>query len=901
MVRGYLFLSAFIVLLLLCVNDASAETILKLTVASDGIYQITGDELMAVGIELPVDASGMSIENMGNAVPMQILNMIGDQFSQSSSIEFYGRKIDRNNPSFKYTERNVYFLTLDGESAGKKFSEVELPSGVDPVFSPASFKELIHAEDDTFYNGVIPLPDSNDRWFWGERIRSGQERLINVNIVNLDAAKASCGIRVYLRGNTNDAISPDHHTVISINNTEVMASEWDGRQGHLISKNRISPCPLNEGDNTIRIWSAPTQAVVDSIYLNWIELDYFKKLKAENHRLKFSIDALDAESVEGAWQIHVNGFQEGSIELFDITGVENGDVIKFKRARDFLVIGNTLEFIDTVNTRKEYYAVSSSGKKRPTIEFYKAGGLKDTSNQADYIIISNSIFLNSLGPLIDHRKEFSELSVYTVDIDNVYDAFSYGIADPVGIKEFLTYAYYNWAEPKPAYVLLVGDGSVDFKGLLANGFTGLMPVHMFETFDNMEAPDDNWFVTITPSDPVPDMMIGRLPVKTVEDLRVVISKIITYETGEVEEWNKNILFVTDNDSLDMVPSFSKPETGRRDVSKKNDEEFNTVANILAELVPDDFNPLRLYLSDFLEESGQDGIIAGENAQRQFIENLNKGSLISTYIGHGSIDIWAAEEIFNSVNVVELDNESRLTFMIAFNCLNGYFVSPFEGISTPVPLAEAFLLEKNKGAVATWMPTWLEYTFNHQLLGEGFFKAVFQDDITTIGAAILAAKTYADVNEVSEDTLNIFTLFGDPALKLRMDAATESSLVPEVGGAANTKEDSGGGCFIATAAFGTGLEKHVMILKEFRDRFLLTNTAGRKFTEFYYRYSPPVADNIAGNEPLRLAVRIALLPMIAFSYFMLNVPPVLKVIIGLLLIVSIFLIVKKVLQKTTRQY
>jgi lysophospholipase L1-like esterase len=94
------------------------------------------------------------------------------------------------------------------------------------------------------------------------------------------------------------------------------------------------------------------------------------------------------------------------------------------------------------------------------------------------------------------------------------------------------------------------------------------------------------------------------------------------------------------------------------------------------------------------------------------------------------------------------------------------------------------------------------------------------------------------------------------------------------GEVNPGAGSGGGgssgpCFIATAAFGSPVEKHVTLLKEFRDNFLLTNRPGKLFVKTYYTLSPPLADFISRHENLKLVVRILLYPLIGFSYVLLK--------------------------------
>jgi subtilisin family serine protease len=88
----------------------------------------------------------------------------------------------------------------------------------------------------------------------------------------------------------------------------------------------------------------------------------------------------------------------------------------------------------------------------------------------------------------------------------------------------------------------------------------------------------------------------------------------------------------------------------------------------------------------------------------------------------------------------------------------------------------------------------------------------------------------------------------------------------------------GGCFIATAAYGSYLHPKVRLLREFRDRHLLTNRPGRAFVTFYYRHSPKVASLISGNETLQLVTRWLLTPMVAAIEY-----PLLALLPGVLLL------------------
>lgn len=82
-------------------------------------------------------------------------------------------------------------------------------------------------------------------------------------------------------------------------------------------------------------------------------------------------------------------------------------------------------------------------------------------------------------------------------------------------------------------------------------------------------------------------------------------------------------------------------------------------------------------------------------------------------------------------------------------------------------------------------------------------------------------------------------------------------------------DSGGGCFIATACFGSPMASQVQILRRFRDRFLMPHWLGKKFVSFYYRHSPAVAVFLRTHPFFRRTVRMMLVPVVRICQVLLK--------------------------------
>ena len=306
--------------------------------------------------------------------------------------------------------------------------------------------------------------------------------------------------------------------------------------------------------------------------------------------------------------------------------------------------------------------------------------------------------------------------------------------------------------PAPRYVLLVGDSTYDPKDHWLEGdTTAYLPAYLIFVDYKGETVTDEWFVTISGEDAIPDMYIGRLPAADAADAATMVAKIIAYETtpnskfSDPDAWEKNILLVADNQ--------------REGEDYLYEADFAAMNDAAAALLPAFMNP-------------QPGYLGIHYATAAFLndfifDTLNtEGALMVNYSGHGATQIWADEHILDADDLTGLTNTAELPFFVSMSCETGVFSYP-EPWDFP-SLAES-LLRSTAGAVAALMPTGMSATEGQRILNSALFEHIFNEDVRTLGPAIVAAKQtlLANGSTEYEQISKTFLLFGDPATALKV--------------------------------------------------------------------------------------------------------------------------------------
>jgi hypothetical protein len=667
----------------------------RLVTKEKGLYGVSYKEVFKNQRRRGIRASSLRLSRQGEPVAFH-LGPDTRRFRPGVTLYF----LSDGSAANPYGDEAVY--ELETGVSGERMSSISAaPSG-----APVSYYwETVEKEENLLYQPA--LVEAPDRWLWSMLFAPARESF-PFEVSWLAPTAEPSHLEVWLQGASDFEADPDHHVRLFVNGVFVGEASWDGKHAEKIEAELLAGI-LREGTNHLEIENVgDTGASYSMVILNRYRMSYPRTAAAVEGRLE------GRWSVSGTTEVFGLNPQPFIIELREdapiwLTGMESAmGVVRFRAEAGARYLVTSPEAVLPVEVRKPV-------KNR----------LKRKTHRADYVVIGPRSFVAAAGRLLELRRS-QGLGVKGVVLEEVYSEFGFGEETPKAIQDFLSYAYHHWRKA-PRYVLLLGDGTYDFKDELGTGVVNQVPPMMAMT-TYMETASDPAYAAVNGEDILPDLAIGRLPAATVDELQKMIAKVLAFETSG-RTLGGGVVLVTDNPD----------EAG----------DFVSNAEELASTVLSARQLEKIYLSDL-----------GRAAARSEIQQaFNDGSSLMSYIGHGGIHLWADENILNIYDTSSLTTQSEQPLVLTMNCLNGYFHFPYFSA-----LAEELLKVEGKGAIAAFSPSGLSlneaaHVFHRVLLDE-----LLHGNHLRLGDAVLAAQAAYAESGAFPELLSIYHLLGDPALR-----------------------------------------------------------------------------------------------------------------------------------------
>jgi hypothetical protein len=618
------------------------------------------------------------------------------KFGPGDFIEFYGEALDTI-----YTDTNIYTVQVSSARASRiKESNAKPASWALP--QPAYMETLIvdnqrafasHApNEDAWYDKSMFVYTTPKTW----------EVPFEIHDLASDSSDASMTLVVWGATAWKEA-DPDHHIKVSINNVPVADQVFDGQVEQVIAT-EIPAGTLREGVNALQLTlPGDTGVQWDMINLDKFSLNYQHLYRAQDGQLtftatgrSFAVANLPNENVI-VYRLH----EKGNLErLKKVLAQAEGDTF-------------TATFAGTKD-EDTYFVTTVDAIFTPGIEAIRVDA--DLDQPAQYLIISH--------PLIQARQA-QGLMVSVVDVTDLYAQYSYGIFDPQVIKDYIAFAARDLGTQ---YVLLVGGDTYDYRNYLGVNSISFIPSLYTQTSETIKfVPVDPLYADIDDNN-VPDLAIGRFPVRTTAELDLMVKKTLAYQT---KNYDGTATFISDK--FDGLVS------------------FKNISNNIASGLPGKWNVENIHLDDI-------GVSA---ARTQLLAAMNRGAALITFTGHSGPQKWTTSGLFGFRDPANLTNVGKPFVVVQWGCWNTYHVDPVYKY-----MVQSFLFPDDKSAAAVLGASTLTDSESEEKLGVLLLPRMTEPGMP-VGKALLDAKLeLAETDPELLDVLLGWTLMGDPALVIQ---------------------------------------------------------------------------------------------------------------------------------------
>ena len=372
---------------------------------------------------------------------------------------------------------------------------------------------------------------------------------------------------------------------------------------------------------------------------------------------------------------------------------------------------------------------------------------------ADYLIITPRRFWEQAEALAAFHREADGLDCQVVDVEEIYNEFGTGTADPTAVRDFIRMVYQRSGQ-QLRYVLLFGKGTHDYRDIKGQGnnFVPTYEVADMPWHQVYSVCSDDYFGLMDANegsgcDGKVDIGVGRLPVTTPQQAEDMVNKIRHYADLSAIHgpWLNRHLFMVDNDSRSYI-----------DYVEYLDRMLDTACSTTTSQ--------KLFVDSYPVVSTPSGARIPE-AHEVLMDYLEKGVGVLSYTGHGGVKGLMAELVLTNSDIQALRNFDCMPFVHTATCEFSLFDNP-----NVVSAGELMILNPQGGASA--MLTTVRPTFpNHnQNMSKSFHEHVYDlenGQRLRFGDIVRLAKS--DPKYYTKSNI-CFVLFGDPALRFAYPSA-----------------------------------------------------------------------------------------------------------------------------------
>ena len=776
---------------------ASAGPRFKISVSQRGLYRLDFAYLTAQAPALlATDPRTWGLEVDGVEVPMAVFDAVGGSgeadgaFGAGDTLEFFGAP--KSEPptvlnmdlgalvpavyeANDFTDTQVYWLTTGSNPGGHRRIPSVAGAPVNGYPQAADFEETATWEENNLW---APL-GAADPYFSMPSLLAGSgtaQRDPSLSLPGLAPAAVPVAVTARMRGGSALVASPDHRARVWLNADTVNAADFTWDDETIVEQSFTVPRASVSNPVTLHL-QAVTQAgiTVDRQYPDWVKVKYRRSFTASGEVLIFSVP-----NQNGRYQ--VGGLGSTAPRVLEIgrpvAGNGEADTIVLTGAAPSGAPTSIWTFeaanAPAAPATRTFAVVGPGGTRIPDAMVQAADPTLAVPGQvADLIVIGSTQTIDptpggSLDQLLSHRLATQGLRSRVVFVDRIYDEFSFGRRDADAVRSFLTYAFANWRgpsgqDPPPAFVLLVGDATFDYKNTLQRGdWVDQVPTPILLQASSIIGyySSDNWLASVSGGDQIPDLHLGRISTRTAAASAAVFDKIRHFETSAPTGTWKGRAILSSGDG--------------KFVGESDDFEAINVG-----LASDYFSqaPYSTPSPPLFFDNPPWNAADAAGFQSALISEIQAGAAVLTYVGHGNFENWGLDTFFTTSDAAALTNGLRLPFMLNINCLSG----GFHYLLPQGSVAEGMVNNPAGGAIAALAPSGLSDTFLGSVVSDETFFALYGPERERVlGPATLPMRT-AFWQQGSVVDLQGFTFLGDPASRIGTPAPAPPSGVSAAAG------------------------------------------------------------------------------------------------------------------------